>query len=47
MARSNPNDVAIGKFDLLATYAYARARLDGLPDGECKERGMVAAAWRA
>lgn len=40
---TTPDDVRIGKFDLLATYTYARARLDGLSEGECKERGLVAA----
>ena len=25
-------DVSIGKFDILATYAYARALLDGMDD---------------
>lgn len=43
----NPDDVAIGKFDLLATYTYARARLEGLPERESKERGMVAAVMGA
>jgi hypothetical protein len=37
-----PDDVRIGEFDLPATYTYARARPDGLPEGECKERGLVA-----
>jgi hypothetical protein len=47
MAKKAPADVAIGKFDILATYTYARARLDGLPEGEAKERGMVAAIMGA
>ena len=38
-----PDDVSIGKFEILATYAYARALLDGLNDDEAKQRGMVAA----
>jgi hypothetical protein len=43
-----PKDVFIGKFDILATYAYARALLDGLDDDEAKQRGMVAAiTWGA
>ncbi len=47
MANSKPDEVRIGKFDLLATYMYARARLDGLPEVECKERGLVAALMGA
>jgi len=43
----NPNDVFIGKFDILATYAYARALFDGLDDDEAKQRGMVAAIMGA
>jgi hypothetical protein len=42
-----PKDVFIGKFDILATYAYARALLDGLDDDEAKQRGMVAAIMGA
>src|SRR3954451_20876659 len=42
-----PNDVSIGKFDILATYTYAKALLDGLGDDEAKERGMVAAVMGA
>src|SRR4051794_9218072 len=42
-----PDEIAIGKFDILATYTYARALLDGLPDGEAKEKGMVAAIMGA
>jgi hypothetical protein len=37
-----PGDVSIGKFDILATHSYAKALLDGLPEDEAKERGMVA-----
>src|SRR3954451_8858563 len=47
MAKSKPDDVSIGKFDILATYTYARAILDGSPVGEAKERGMVAAIMGA
>src|SRR4051794_25578692 len=47
MARSKPDDVSIGKFDILATYTYAKGLLDGLPDGEARERGMVAAVMGA
>ena len=44
MARKKPaDDVSIGKFDILATYAHARALLDGCDDDEPRERGMVAA----
>src|SRR5690348_2134580 len=47
MAKPKPGDVSIGKFDILATYTYARALLDGLPVGEAKEKGMVAAIMGA
>ena len=48
MGKKPPSDeVSIGKFDILATYAYARALLDGSPVGEAKERGMVAAVMGA
>ena len=40
-------DVRIGKFDILATYAYAKGLLDGLDDAEARERGMVAAVMGA
>jgi len=40
-------DVSIGKFDILATYTYAHALLDGLDDDEAKQRGMVAAIMGA
>jgi hypothetical protein len=39
--------VSIGKFEILATYVYAKARLDGLGDEEAKQRGMVAAIMGA
>jgi hypothetical protein len=42
-----PGDVSIGKFDILATYAYAKALLDGMDDDEAKQRGMVAAIMGA
>ena len=42
-----PSDVSIGKFDILATYTYAQACLDGLDDDEAKQRGMVAAIMGA
>ena len=47
MAKENPGDVSIGKFDILATYTYAKALLDGLDEAEAKERGMVAAVMGA
>ena len=48
MAKKQPSsDVSIGKFDILATYAYARALLDGTDDDEAKQRGMVAAVMGA
>src|SRR5262249_10780666 len=42
-----PDDVSIGKFDILATYTYAQALLHGLDDDEAKQRGMVAAIMGA
>ena len=48
MAKKQPSsDVSIGKFDILVTYAYARALLDGMDDDEAKQRGMVAAIMGA
>src|SRR5262249_49014596 len=48
MARNkSKGDVSIGKFDILATYVYARGRIDGLSDDEAKQRGMVAAIMGA
>jgi hypothetical protein len=47
MTKKPPHDVSIGKFDILATYAYARALLDGVDDDEAKQRGMVAAIMGA
>ncbi len=47
MAKKSPDDVAIGKFDILATYTYAKALHDGLDDDEAKQRGMVAAVMGA
>ena len=44
MAKKQPSDdVSIGKFDILATYAYAHALLSGMDDDEAKQRGLVAA----
>src|SRR3954452_12168046 len=42
-----PGDESIGKFDILATYTYAKALHDGLDDDEAKRRGMVAAVMGA
>ena len=48
MAKKQPsNDVSIGKFDILATYVYARGLIDGLEDNEAKQRGMAAAIMGA
>ena len=47
MAKQPPDDVSIGKFDILATYTYAQALLDGMTDDEAKQRGMVAAIMGA
>ncbi len=48
MAHKQPSgDVSIGKFDILATYTYAQALLDGMDDDEAKQRGMVAAIMGA
>ena len=47
MAKKPPNEVSIGKFDILATYTYAQAILHGLDDDEAKQRGMVAAIMGA
>jgi hypothetical protein len=47
MAKKSPGDVSIGKFDILATYTYAQALLDGMADEEAKRRGVVAAIMGA
>ncbi len=47
MAKSPPGDVSIGKLDILATYTYAQALLDGMPESEARQRGMVAAIMGA
>jgi hypothetical protein len=47
MPKKPPDDVSIGKFDMLATYTYAKALLDGQDDNEAKQRGMVAAIMGA
>ena len=47
MPKKEPGDVSIGKFDILATYTYAEAMLDCLPEDEARKRGMVAAVMGA
>ena len=47
MAKKPPGDVSIGKFDILATYTYAKALLDGESESEAREKGMVAAIMGA
>jgi hypothetical protein len=47
MAKAKESPVAIGKFDILAGYTYAKALRDGHPKDEAKERGMVAAVMGA
>jgi hypothetical protein len=47
VAKKPPDDVSIGKFDILATYAYAQALLDGYDDDQARQRGMVAAVMGA
>jgi hypothetical protein len=47
MPKKPPSEVSIGKFDILATYAYAQALLHGSSDDEAKQRGMVAAVMGA
>jgi hypothetical protein len=48
VGKKPPHDaVSIGKFDILATYTYAKALLDGLDDDEAKQKGMVAAVMGA
>jgi hypothetical protein len=47
MTKKQDEEVSIGKFDILATYAYAKALADGVDDDEAKERGIVAAVMGA
>ncbi len=44
---SAESGVKIGKFDILATYTYAKALLDGASTEEAKVRGIVAAIMGA
>jgi hypothetical protein len=40
------NEVSIGKFDLLATYTYAKALAEGSSDDETKQKGRQSKrAW--
>lgn len=43
MAKQQPATVSIGKFDILATYAYAKAILDGVDDEDAKRQGVAEA----
>jgi hypothetical protein len=45
--KRRPDDISIGKFDVLATYTYAKALTDGLDVDEAKQRGIVAAIMGA
>ena len=47
MTKKASSDVSLGKFDILATYTYAHALVDGRDDDEAKQRGMVAAIMGA
>jgi hypothetical protein len=47
MPKKSPDDVSTGKFDILATYTFAKALRDGLPEAEAKERGIVATVAEA
>jgi hypothetical protein len=47
MAKKPSSDVSIGKFDVLAAYAYAEALRHGLSDDDAKQRGIVAAMMGA
>jgi hypothetical protein len=47
MAKAKTAEVSIGKFDILATYAYAKALLDGEAKSDAKVRGIVAAIMGA
>lgn len=40
-------DIKIGKFDILATFTYAQALRHDVPDGEARQRGIVAAIMGA
>ena len=44
---STETEVRIGKFDILATYSYAKALHEGASTDEAKQRGIVAAIMGA
>jgi hypothetical protein len=44
---SDETEVKIGKFDILATYSYTKALLEGASTDEAKQRGIVAAIMGA
>jgi hypothetical protein len=41
------SEALIGKFEILATYTYAKALRNGLPEPEAKQRGIMAAVMGA
>ena len=47
MAARTSGGASIDKFDILATYTYAKALLDGHDDDQAKQRAMVAAIMGA
>lgn len=47
MAKKPGSEISIGKFDILATFTYAKALLDGHSDDDAKQRGIVAAIMGA
>jgi hypothetical protein len=47
MAKTKTEESSIGKFDILATYAYVKALLDGEGETDAKVRGIGAAIMGA
>jgi hypothetical protein len=47
LANRPPSELSIGKFDLLATFTYAKSLRDGFSDSEAKVRGITAAVMGA
>jgi hypothetical protein len=47
MAKAKSEEVLVGKFDILATYAYVKAILDGEAEPDAKVHGIVAAMMGA
>jgi hypothetical protein len=47
MANTSDEIVQMGKFDILATYEYAKSLAEGHEESEAKQRGMVAAIMGA